>query len=139
MENNKLSQIIEAAKLYYQLDYNQQDIAKKLGISRPTVSRLLQQAKKMGIVKIEIIDPSETMEELAEQLKEKYQLKKAFVAAASQNEDAAIKTAIGKRPADFLYETVSDGDVIGVTWGRTLYNVALELKHKPLKDVEVIQ
>ncbi|RAK16588.1 deoxyribonucleoside regulator [Anoxybacillus vitaminiphilus] len=139
MENNKLLQIVEAAKLYYQLDYNQQDIAKKLGISRPTVSRLLQQAKKMGVVKIEIIDPSETLEELAEQLKEKYQLKKVFVAAASQNEDAAVKAAIGKRAADFLYETVSDGDIIGVTWGRTLYNVALGLKHKPLKDVEVVQ
>ncbi|MBA2870297.1 deoxyribonucleoside regulator [Anoxybacillus calidus] len=139
MGNNKLLQIVEVAKLYYQLDYNQHDIAKKLGISRPTVSRLLQQAKKMGIVKIEIIDPSETMEELAEQLKEKYQLKKAFVAAASQNEDSAVKAAIGKRTADFLYETVSDGDIIGVTWGRTLYNVALELKHKPLKDVEVVQ
>ena len=43
LEKQRLS--IEAAKLYYQSDYSQQDIAARLGVSRPTVSRLLHTPK----------------------------------------------------------------------------------------------
>lgn len=50
---------VEAAKLYYEHQLSQQEISKKLGVSRPTVSRLLKQARETGIVKIEIIDPAE--------------------------------------------------------------------------------
>ncbi|MBM7645646.1 deoxyribonucleoside regulator [Scopulibacillus daqui] len=139
MGQDKLNQIIEAAKLYYQLDYNQQEIAKKLGVSRPTVSRFLQQAKEQGIVKIEIVDPSRSIETTARELEQKYHLKKALIASVSEYEDQAVKPSIGKCAAEYLYETVKDNDVIGVTWGTTLFHIAKELKYKPVKDVKVIQ
>ncbi|MFL6555747.1 MAG: helix-turn-helix domain-containing protein, partial [Bacillus sp. (in: firmicutes)] len=81
MDREKLLKVIEAAKLYYLLDYNQNEIAKKLGVSRPTVSRLLQQAKSDGIVQINILDPTEDVENLARQLEKKFNLKKAIVAS----------------------------------------------------------
>lgn len=77
MEQEKLKKVVEAAKLYYLLDYNQNDIAKKLGVSRPTVSRLLQQAKEEGIVEIKINDPAEDIQQLAKQLEQKFNLKKS--------------------------------------------------------------
>lgn len=51
------------AKLHYQSDMSQVDIAKKLGLSTATVSRLLQKARAAGIVRIEVIDlsPSEDL------------------------------------------------------------------------------
>ena len=45
-DRDKLS--INVAKLYYRSDYSQQRIAEELGISRPSVSRLLQYAKDKG-------------------------------------------------------------------------------------------
>ena len=33
--DEKISRLVEVAKLYYRLDYSQQEIAKRLGISRP--------------------------------------------------------------------------------------------------------
>jgi deoxyribonucleoside regulator len=33
MEEDKLRKVIEAAKLYYQLDYSQSEIAERLGVS----------------------------------------------------------------------------------------------------------
>lgn len=68
MESEKLKKVIEAARLYYLLDYNQNQIADKLGVSRPTVSRLLQIAKNEGIVQIKITDPMEDSEQLSKHL-----------------------------------------------------------------------
>ena len=48
---------VEVARLYYQSDYSQQEIANKLNISRPTISRLLKYAKEKGFVQISIADP----------------------------------------------------------------------------------
>jgi deoxyribonucleoside regulator len=136
---HKLNKVIEAAKLYYLLDYNQSEIAKMLGISRPTVSRILQQAKDEGIVQIKIMDPTEDIEQLSTELERKFQLKKAIVAQIPQFEDNIIKNYLGEKAAAYLHDSVKDQDIIGVTWGTTLYHVAIELKQKFVRDVKVVQ
>jgi deoxyribonucleoside regulator len=139
MEQDKVSKLVEAAKLYYQLDYSQQDIAKILGVSRPTVSRLLQQAKAEGIVRIEIIDPSENGEKLAQELADTFGLKKVLIASVPVQEEHVIKEQIGKLAASYLHDIVKDGDTIGVTWGTTLYQVALALSDKYVNGIQVVQ
>lgn len=139
MEKDKLLKIIEAAKLYYLLDYNQNEIAKKLGVSRPTVSRLLQLAKQEGIVEIKIMDPTEDVENLSLELEKKFGLKKAIVVHIPQYEDNIIKTYLGQKAAGYIYDIVEDGSVIGVTWGTTLYHIAVEMQHKALKNVKLVQ
>ncbi|NHM31855.1 sugar-binding transcriptional regulator [Bacillus sp. C11] len=139
LETDKLNKVIEAAKLYYLLDYNQNEIAKMLGVSRPTVSRFLQMAKSEGIVQISIMDPTEDTAKLERLLEEKFGLKKALVASIPQYEDHIIKNYLGEKAAVYLNEIVKDGDIIGVTWGTTLYHVAIELKQKFVKDVKVVQ
>jgi deoxyribonucleoside regulator len=139
LEHEKLNKIIEAAKLYYLLDYNQHEIAQILGVSRPTVSRFLQLAKSEGIVEINIKDPTENVENLSTQLEQKFNLKKAVVVSIPQFEDHIIKNYLGEKTAEYLHEIVKDYDIIGVTWGTTLYHVAIELKQKFVKDVMVVQ
>jgi deoxyribonucleoside regulator len=139
LDQEKLSKVIEAAKLYYLLDYNQNEIAKLLGVSRPTVSRLLQQAKADGIVQINIMDPTENVIDLASQLEKKFKLKKVIIASIPQFENHIIKNYLGEKVALYLHEIVKDEDVIGVTWGTTLYHVAIELKQKFVKDVKIVQ
>lgn len=137
MEKQKLS--IEAARLYYQADYSQQQIADKLGLSRPTVSRLLQYAKEQGFVRIEIIDPSDDLHEIADKLKKRYMLDTVLVCHSPLNDYEEIKKHISKTAADYLLETVKDGDIIGITWGTTMYAVAQQLQPKQVKGVEVVQ
>lgn len=43
-----------AATLYYEQDATQAEIAERLGLSRPTVSRLLSEARSTGVVRIEV-------------------------------------------------------------------------------------
>ncbi|MBP2239598.1 deoxyribonucleoside regulator [Cytobacillus eiseniae] len=139
MDKRKTKKIVDVAKMYYLLDFTQSEIAEKMGISRPTVSRLLQLAKSEGIVKIDIMDPSEDSVDFAKQLEQKFGLKKAIIASIPQYEDHIIKNYIGEKAAIYLNEIVKDNDIIGVTWGTTLYHIAIELKQKFVKDVNVIQ
>ena len=48
-----------AARLYYEDEATQAEIAEKLGTSRATVSRLLAEAKRQGVVRIEVVAPAE--------------------------------------------------------------------------------
>ena len=135
----KKNKVVEAAKLYYLLDYTQHEIAKKLGVSRPTVSRMLQTAKKEGIVQIKIIDMEENVSDLEKAIEKKYNLKKAVIAPVPQYEDHIIKTTLGLKAAEYLDTIVKDNDIIGVTWGTTMYHVAVELKKKEVNNIKIVQ
>ena len=139
LENDKIRKVVEAAKLYYQLDYSQNQIAEALGVSRPTVSRLLQQAKSEGVVTIEIKDPTEDVEVLRSMLKERFQLKNAVVAFTPTYDDSVVKRYIGQAAAAYVMELAKDGDTIGASWGSTMYQVALHLKTKSLNNSFVVQ
>lgn len=139
MEQNKDRLSIDVAKLYYKSDYSQQQIANKLNLSRPTVSRLLQYAKEKGFVQINIADPIEDNSSLEEALCEKYNLDVVKIAYAPLNTTNEIKKSISMKAADYLHEIAKDGDIIGVCWGTTIYNMALNLKHKALKGVQIVQ
>ncbi|QJC52969.1 sugar-binding transcriptional regulator [Paenibacillus albicereus] len=137
--SDKLEKIVEAARLYYQMDFSQQDIAKKLGVSRPTVSRFLQQAKAEGIVQITIHDPQENNDLVCRQLEKRFGLDRAIVVSTPSHEDAVVKKYIAEAAASHLYETVAEGDTIAVTWGSTLFEVAQRLPLKSVRDVKVVQ
>ncbi|MEK8129970.1 sugar-binding transcriptional regulator [Paenibacillus filicis] len=136
---DKRAKMIDAARMYYQLDYNQQEIALKLGISRPTVSRFLQQAKEEGFVQIKIVDPWEHIGNLTGQIKRKFNLKHAVIVTVPEYDDVTVKKYLGEKAADYLHQTVKDGDIIATTWGTQLYEMALRLQDKHLKDIKVVQ
>lgn len=54
MKNEKSKLLARVAYLYYSENKTQSEIAKILGVYRTTISRMLSQAKKTGIVKINI-------------------------------------------------------------------------------------
>ncbi|WP_377892329.1 sugar-binding transcriptional regulator [Alkalihalobacillus sp. R86527] len=139
MDKGKLEKVVEAARLYYQLDFSQQEIASKLSVSRPTVSRLLKQAKAEGVVEITIHDPSEDVHRLSSELVEAFDLIDAEVAIVPQFEEGVVKHHVGKTAALFLNETIQDNDLIGVSWGTTLNEMGKNLRHKLLKNVSVVQ
>ena len=51
--------VYEAARLYYLEDATQAEIARRIGTSRPTVSRLLAAARDSGIVEVRVRDPEQ--------------------------------------------------------------------------------
>lgn len=132
---------IEVARMYYEFDKNQQEIAETFSISRPTVSKLLKHAKEKKYIQITIESPVDALKALEESLKEKYHLKDVKVAYSNrmQDSDSEIGNLLGKAAASYLTEIVKDDDRIGISWGETLYHVAQELQSKSLQGVEVVQ
>lgn len=134
----QIKQAVQVSKLYYLDGATQAEIGKKLNLSRPTISRLLQFAREKNIVKISINDPLSNIEDLQHQLKEKYQLKDVIISIPESNETAEILSSLGKATARYLDKKVKDNDVIGVSWGKTLVSVARQLIPNDRKNVQVV-
>jgi len=110
------------AKLHYQSEMSQVDIAKKLGLSTATVSRLLQKARAAGIVRIEVIDLSPS-EDLSAALVDSLKLRTAAVIdAPSSNVLSALAPAVGS----LLQQAgLGSGSTLGIGWGRAVRQVTL--------------
>jgi deoxyribonucleoside regulator len=129
--------ILKAAYLYYLEDKSQNEIASLLNISVPTVSRLIKKAKDEKIVEFVIRDPYLQCIELEQKLKNKYQLKDVIVAPATnihhqQNSidqaeemDATdnVKKLVALEGARYIQRIITERDVLGVTWGKTIYHL----------------
>src|SRR5699024_5380575 len=75
------SVVLHAAQLYYRDELNQDSVAEQLGISRATVSRLLSEARRQGIVRIEVVAPHQADDdELARQVASRLGLQQVWVA-----------------------------------------------------------
>ena len=112
--------MMKVCKLYYIEDKTQSEIARLVGISRPQVSRLLTKAKNEGVVRIEIDSGKvENLEEISIEMKERFGLKNVIV--ADEAADGGTIASIAVSAAKFLSDYVKNGQLVGISWGRTLY------------------
>ena len=139
MYRDKDKLAINVAKLYYRSDFSQQKIAQELGVSRPSISRLLQYAKDKGYVNIQIVDPVEDMSIMEQRLKDKLHLKDVKIASSTINDEEEIKKYISIAAAQYLDGIIKDGDIIGVGWGTTLHNMSQALIPRSIKGSQVVQ
>ncbi|MCJ9674531.1 helix-turn-helix domain-containing protein, partial [Neorhizobium sp. SHOUNA12B] len=80
---------LRAAWLYYNQGLTQKDVAERLGLSRSTVIRLLDEAMKRSEVQIWISEGIDTCVELAIRLEKAYGLDEAVVVPAPRDNSAA--------------------------------------------------
>ncbi len=119
--------LMTAAVMYYEQSASQQEIADRLGISRPSVSRLLQRAREVGIVRIEIVPPG-VDQELVARLQARLGLRALHVAAGRANQ-ADPGPLLSGPFGDALDNTgVGSGDVLVSSWGRAVYSVSRTLR-----------
>jgi DNA-binding transcriptional regulator LsrR (DeoR family) len=108
------------AKLHYQSDLPQVEIARRLNLSTATVSRLLRRARQEGIVRIEIRD-LETPEDVNARLIARLGLRHAAVIDTSEPSGmAALAGPVGS----LLKEAgLTMGSVVAIGWGRAVREV----------------
>lgn len=117
--------IYKVCSLYYEDDMRQQEVSDYLGISRATVSRMLQKGKESGIVRVEVINPVQFSYNKREKaLERKYGLKEVIVVESSALDTKTESVSrMYERAALYLSQFFKDGDWIGVTMGHTLHNI----------------
>jgi DNA-binding transcriptional regulator LsrR (DeoR family) len=126
------SLLYAAAKLYYTEDATQAEVAAQLGTSRATVSRLLAEAKRRGIVRIEVVPPAEVATgDLADRLARALSLTTVFLShpLPTPGPGRAVVDVMGSALAPAVGRALSaagllPGDVLLVSSGRTVYEVA---------------
>ena len=134
----KTKLLVSVASLYYEGNQSQNEIAEKLGLSRPYVSKLLAEAQKVGIVNIVINDPSQTESRLEREIRQRFELRRVIVVPASNMDN--LRTKVGIAAARYLDSIVKSGDTIGVGWGTTVYNcVQNAIVRDDLEKISVVQ
>ncbi|HMO10825.1 MAG TPA: sugar-binding domain-containing protein, partial [Actinotalea sp.] len=119
--------LVAVASLYYEHDASQKEIAERLGVSRPTVSRLLERARETGIVRIEIVPPN-VDPGLPARLRERLGLHAVHVAAGRADEadpGPVLAEALGRALDE---ARLVPGDVVVVSWGRAVHSVSRRLR-----------
>jgi DNA-binding transcriptional regulator LsrR (DeoR family) len=129
----------KVSTLYYLRDLTQQEIADRLRISRPTVSRLLKEARSQGIVQISIAPPRGLHLELESLLEERFGLGEALVVDVESEKTAELFRQIGAAAAGYLSRTIQPGESIGLAWGATLNAMVQAMPFQPTEGVRVVQ
>lgn len=113
--------IAKVARLYYESDINQREIARRLGTSQAKVSRLLRQAVDRDIVRITVRTPVGVHTELEEAIETKFGILEAVVVDTTANDEQQLMRDLGYAAAFHLENTIRPGDVIGISsWSDTL-------------------
>jgi DNA-binding transcriptional regulator LsrR (DeoR family) len=106
-------------------------IAEELGISRFKVARILEAALESGLVKITIESPLGVDLALSEQLRQRYGLRQAIVVDVPSETEAELRSHLGRTAAQFIQDIVTESDVLGIGWGRTLDAMTSQLDALP--------
>lgn len=137
-QNSRL--MIKVAKLYYENNLTQDAISQKLRISRPRVSRLLQEARDTGIVQIKVASFPSPYVDLESRLEKRYGLDEVIVADVTNTQSHSdVSQELGEVAASYFRSAVQDGDIIGLTWGETLSSMIDHLGAEKKQGVTVAQ
>lgn len=134
------SVVVQTAWLYYHDGWNQTQIADHLGVSRASVVNYLNRAREQGLVRISLSDEVFTGHRLAEALCKRFALGGAYVlpdGPAEPAEQVFLRVAHGA--AGWLPRLLGPGDRLGVSWGRTVFELAEALETTPIPQLTVSQ
>jgi DNA-binding transcriptional regulator LsrR (DeoR family) len=123
------------ARRFYHDGQSRIQISEELGLSRFKVARILEEAVERGIVKIEISTPDSIDLELSLALKERFGLSRALAVVVPGDLPAVTQDHLGRAVASLLSEIVVEGDVLGLTAGRTITAMAGHLDKLAYCDV----
>ncbi|MEU5586027.1 sugar-binding transcriptional regulator [Streptomyces chrestomyceticus] len=129
----ELVQAAAMARRFYLEGKSKIQIAEEFGVSRFKVARVLETALERDLVRIEIRVPAELDAERSDALRARYGLRHAVVveSPADATDDAPDPENLGEVAADLLGELVTEGDVLGLAWGRSTIHMAAALHRLP--------
>ncbi len=131
--------LVQVARLYYEENLSQQEIADRLDVSRSLIAYYLKKARLQGIVRIEVVDPTDDRHmQQAEDLRQRFDLEHVFIVPSSHHSSELTRRAVGGAAAHYLDQNLKNGDVLGVGWGRTVKEVTNMLDPEGRRHIDVV-
>jgi len=134
---DKLTTLVDISYCYFIYGETQSDIARRLGVSRAKICKIIAEAKKQGIVKIEIEDPLKIVKKLEEEIRKRFNLRKTIVIPFPYFGVSEINTKIGKAASKLIRKYLRNNDIIGISGGETLYEMVKNFDPLFLEDTTV--
>ena len=128
--------IVKIARMYYEQEMSQDQIARAMLTSRSNISRILTVAKKKGIVEIKIAETTKRETELEDMLIARFGLRTAFVATVPAG--ASDYKSVGQLAAQHFLSQLKPGVKVALSWGRSLQAMVNELDEDNRPDVTLI-
>lgn len=131
---------LRVARMYYHLGLTTTEIARQLGITRPTVSRLLTWARNNGLVEYRIHDYKNVRLTLEREIEAAYGLREVKVVPVPPDAPIDQQTdAVAQFTAHFLTGLIGNSTVLAVAWGATVSKVGGYLTPRPEPGMSVVQ
>jgi DNA-binding transcriptional regulator LsrR (DeoR family) len=145
-ENDDIYLLAEVASLYYEENYNQEQIAKMIGISRSGVSRLLTRSRELGLVDIQVHQPLRTSVPLREEVLQQFGLEDAQVLLSTSLNEATLSHVgalaaryLDRRIQESMSSTSKGTRTIGISWGMSMLEMLKALRPRRRLPINVVQ
>ncbi len=128
---------IEMARRYYIDDVSTPELAKEMGVSRSTISRLITMARDQGWVRIQVVEPANLVNPNSQWLSEEFNLSE--VVGVPNRGDGVSPDSVPRRATLVVNEIVKDDHSVGIAWGNTTAAIAREITPRALQRCRVVQ
>ena len=134
ISQEKQKKLAYVARRYYLEDQRQSDIAKELGVSRPMVSRMLAEARELGVVEITVNDAGTRTATLLERLRLSTSVRGGVLVEDGADEDATNQL-LSQGAVELLRQLETRR--LGVGWGYLIGQLVTWLEKHPQPDSPV--
>ena len=134
ISQEKQRRLAYVARRYYLEDQRQSDIARELGVSRPMVSRLLSEARALGVVEITVHDPEAQSAGLLGQLCRTSSLRGGVLVEEGEDNDATNQL-LSRGAVEQLRQIGARR--LGVGWGYLIGQLVTWLEANPQPESTV--
>jgi DNA-binding transcriptional regulator LsrR (DeoR family) len=131
--------MVRAATMYYDQGATMELIARRLGTSRSTVSRLLKRARETGLVEINIHLPGSETVGVARRLAARFGVQAHIVPVQRGAAESEVLDQVSRAAGRLLPSLLEPGQTVGVAWGVTTAAVARNTPPHPIPGLTLVQ
>jgi lsr operon transcriptional repressor len=133
--------LLRVAWFYYKDELTQDEIARRLSVSRASVGRMLDRARKVGLVSISLNADHLSAFEVSRQLRQTFGLAEALVIPDHETEGGdrhGLNARLGLGGAQFMSTHLRPGGTLGVGWGETVSRVIASVNFGAVGPIHMI-
>jgi deoxyribonucleoside regulator len=135
----RTERLAQVASMYYEDNVTQDEIARQIGTSRSTISRMLQEAREAGVVEIIVHYPWKTAPGLERDLGSRFGLHQASVLVGGGRPYEEILRGLGVLAARYLEHLLGVGTILGISWGKAVHSTVRALRPDRELPITVVQ
>lgn len=136
---SRLRLAVRAAHLYYARNETMDAIAAELGMSRSSISRLLDLARDVGLVEIRLRSLDELTAREQRTIDRRFDVTSRIVAVSAGASMVDRQEVVARHAARFLSSVMDSNMSLGVAWGSTMGAISRHVTPRDTANAEVVQ